>query len=153
MFYERTITDRIRNVSETFPVLLVTGPRQVGKSTILESIIESGRKKVSLDNPTIRALAKSDPELFLQRYAPPVLIDEVQYAPELFPYIKIIVDERKKPGDFWLTGSQMFKMMENVTETLAGRVGIVPMLGLSNSEICGNHFRHLKWIFRSLWSG
>ena len=140
MFYERTITDRIRNVSETFPVLLVTGPRQVGKSTILESIIESGRKKVSLDNPTIRALAKSDPELFLQRYAPPVLIDEVQYAPELFPYIKIIVDERKKPGDFWLTGSQMFKMMENVTETLAGRVGIVPMLGLSNSEICGNHF-------------
>lgn len=140
MFYERTITDRIRNVSETFPVLLVTGPRQVGKLTILESIIESGRKKVSLDNPTIRALAKSDPELFLQRYAPPVLIDEVQYAPELFPYIKIIVDERKKPGDFWLTGSQMFKMMENVTETLAGRVGIVPMLGLSNSEICGNHF-------------
>ena len=140
MFYERTITDRIRNVSETFPVLLVTGPRQVGKSTILESIIESGRKKVSLDNPTIRALAKSDPELFLQRYAPPVLIDDVQYAPELFPYIKIIVDERKKPGDFWLTGSQMFKMMENVTETLAGRVGIVPMLGLSNSEICGNHF-------------
>ena len=140
MFYERTITDRIRNVSETFPVLLVTGPRQVGKSTILESIIESGRKKVSLDNPTIRALAKSDPELFLQRYAPPVLIDEVQYAPELFPYIKIIVDERKKPGDFWLTGSQMFKMMENVTETLAGRVGIVTMLGLSNSEICGNHF-------------
>ena len=140
MFYERTITDRIRNVSETFPVLLVTGPRQVGKSTILESIIESGRKKVSLDNPTIRALAKSDPELFLQRFAPPVLIDEVQYAPELFPYIKIIVDERKKPGDFWLTGSQMFKMMENVTETLAGRVGIVPMLGLSNSEICGNHF-------------
>lgn len=140
MFYERTITDRIRNVSETFPVLLVTGPRQVGKSTILESIIESGRKKVSLDSPTIRALAKSDPELFLQRYAPPVLIDEVQYAPELFPYIKIIVDERKKPGDFWLTGSQMFKMMENVTETLAGRVGIVPMLGLSNSEICGNHF-------------
>ena len=140
MFYERPKTDRIRNVSETFPVLLVTGPRQVGKSTILESIIESGRKKVSLDNPTIRALAKSDPELFLQRYAPPVLIDEVQYAPELFPYIKIIVDERKKPGDFWLTGSQMFKMMENVTETLAGRVGIVPMLGLSNSEICGNHF-------------
>ena len=140
MFYDRTITHRIRNVSETFPVLLVTGPRQVCKSTILESIIESGRKKVSLDNPTIRALAKSDPELFLQRYAPPVLIDEVQYAPELFPYIKIIVDERKKPGDFWLTGSQMFKMMENVTETLAGRVGIVPMLGLSNSEICGNHF-------------
>lgn len=140
MFYERTIKATIQNVSETFPVLLVTGPRQVGKSTILESIIEPSRKKVTLDNPTIRALAKSDPELFLQRYAPPVLIDEVQYAPELFPYIKIIVDQRKQPGDFWLTGSQMFRMMENVTETLAGRAGIVPMLGLTNSEIRGQHF-------------
>lgn len=140
MFYERTITDTIRNVSETFPVLLLTGPRQVGKSTLLESIMEPERKKVSLDNPTVRLLAKTEPELFLQRYAPPVLIDEVQYAPELFPYIKIIVDERKQPGDFWLTGSQMFKMMKNVTETLAGRAGIVPMLGLSSSELDGNHF-------------
>lgn len=140
MFYERTITDTIRNVSETFPVLLVTGPRQVGKSTLLERLMEPERKKVSLDNPSIRLLAKTDPELFLQRYAPPVLIDEVQYAPELFPYIKIIVDERKNPGDFWLTGSQMFQMMKNVTESLAGRAGIVPMLGLSNSELEGNHF-------------
>ena len=140
MYYERTIKDTIRNISETFPVLLVTGPRQVGKTTILENMIEPGRKKVSLDSPTIRALAKSDPELFLQRYAPPVMIDEVQYAPELFPYIKMIVDERNQPGDFWLTGSQMFKMMKSVTETLAGRAGIVPMLGLSSSEINGNHF-------------
>lgn len=140
MFYERTITDTIRNISETFPVLLVTGPRQVGKSTLLERLMEPERKKVSLDNPSIRLLAKTDPELFLQRYAPPVLIDEVQYAPELFPYIKIIVDERKNPGDFWLTGSQMFQMMKNVTESLAGRAGIVPMLGLSNSELQGNHF-------------
>ena len=140
MFYERTIKDTIKNVSETFPVLLVTGPRQVGKTTILESLMEPGRKKISLDNPTIRAMAKTDPELFLQRYAPLVLIDEVQYAPELFPYIKIIVDERKQKGDFWLTGSQMFKMMESVTETLAGRAGIVPMLGLTNSEINGQHF-------------
>ena len=140
MFYERTITDTIRNVSETFPVLLVTGPRQVGKSTILERMMEPERKKVSLDNPTMRLLAKTDPELFLQRYSPPFLIDEVQYAPELFPYIKIIVDERKTPGDFWLTGSQMFRMMQNVTETLAGRAGIVPMLGLTNSELHGNHF-------------
>ncbi|MBQ9120392.1 MAG: ATP-binding protein [Lachnospiraceae bacterium] len=140
MYYERTIKDTIKNVSETFPVLLLTGPRQVGKTTILERMLEPGRKKVSLDSPTIRALAKSDPELFLQRYAPPVMIDEVQYAPELFPYIKMLVDERKKPGDFWLTGSQMFRMMKSVTETLAGRAGIIPMLGLTNSEINGNHF-------------
>lgn len=140
MFYERTVKQTILNVNETFPVLLVTGPRQVGKSTLLESLTEEGRKMVSLDNPTIRALAKTDPELFLQRYSPPVMIDEVQYAPELFPYIKTIVDKRKKNGDFWLTGSQMFRMMQNVTETLSGRVGIVQMLGLTNSEIDGNHF-------------
>ena len=110
MFFERTVRTTIENINATFPVLLVTGPRQVGKSTLLESMMEPGRKKVSLDNPTIRAMAISDPELFLQRYSPPVLIDEAQYAPELFPYIKILVDERKRPGDFWLTGSQMFRL-------------------------------------------
>ncbi len=140
MLFERMVRETIRKTSNTFPVLLVTGPRQVGKTTVLEGLIETGRKKVSLDNPTLRALAQSDPELFLQRYAPPVMIDEVQYAPELFPYIKMIVDERKQTGDFWLTGSQMFKMMKSVTETLAGRVGIVPMLGLANSEINGSLF-------------
>ena len=139
MFFERTVRSTIENINATFPVLLVTGPRQVGKSTLLESMMEPGRKKVSLDNPTIRSMAIADPELFLQRYSPPVLIDEAQYAPELFPYIKILVDEHKRPGDFWLTGSQMFRMMKNVTESLAGRVGIVPMLGLSNSEIRGQH--------------
>ena len=139
MYYERTIASTVRNVSATFPVLLLTGPRQVGKSTLLERMAEPERKRVSLDNPTIRLLAQTDPELFLQRYAPPVLIDEVQYAPQIFPYIKIIVDQRKQPGDFWLTGSQMFRMMQNVTESLAGRAGIVPMLGLSSAEIDGRH--------------
>lgn len=140
MFIKRKIEETVREVSRTFPVLLLSGPRQVGKTTLLESLIEDGRKKVSLDNLMVRALAKEDPELFLQRYSPPVMIDEIQYAPELLPYIKILVDERKKPGDFWLTGSQMFKMMKDVSETLAGRVGIIPILGLSNSEIEGNLF-------------
>lgn len=137
MLIERAVKDTILETSETFPVVLLTGPRQVGKSTLLESLAEPSRKRVTLDNPTVRALAKNDPELFLQRYAPPVLIDEVQYAPELFPYIKILVDKRKQNGDFWLTGSQMFRTMKNVTETLAGRAGIIPILGLSNSEING----------------
>ncbi|MBQ6622370.1 MAG: ATP-binding protein [Mogibacterium sp.] len=139
MYIERTLEKTIRNVSDTFPVLLLTGPRQVGKSTLLERLAEPDRKIVSLDNPTLRALARTDPELFLQRYTPPVLIDEVQYAPELFPYIKIIADQRKCPGDFWLTGSQMFRMMKNVKESLAGRAGIIPMLGLASSEIDGRH--------------
>lgn len=137
MYYERTIEPTIRKINETFPVLIVTGPRQVGKTTLLTKMAEKGRKFVSLDNPTVRAFAKNDPELFIQRYAPPVLIDEVQYAPELFDYIKIYVDQEKRCGDFWLTGSQTFRMMKHVTESLAGRAGIVQMLGLSNNEIRG----------------
>lgn len=140
MFYERTIEPIIRSISETFPVLLVTGPRQVGKTTLLKKMAEPGRGYVSLDNPTNRSLAKSDPELFLQRFSPPVIIDEVQYAPELFDYIKIYADEHKVCGDFWLTGYQAFHVMKKVTESLAGRAGIVRMLGLSNSEINGKHF-------------
>lgn len=140
MYYERIIEPVIRKISQTFPVLIVTGPRQVGKTTLLSRMAEKERRIVSLDNPTIRAFAKKDPELFLQRYHPPVLIDEVQYAPELFDYIKIYVDREKNMGDFWLTGSQTFHMMKRVTESLAGRAGIVKMSGLSNAEICGNHF-------------
>ena len=140
MFYERTIEKTLRSVSETFPVLLLTGPRQVGKTTLLNKMAGGGRKAVSLDSPTIRAIARSEPELFLQRYAPPVLIDEIQYAPELFDYIKVYVDKYKGSGDFWLTGSQTFHLMKRVTESLAGRVGVVRMLGLSNGEILGRHF-------------
>ena len=83
MFYERTIESTLRRISETYPVLMLTGPRQIGKTTLLTKMAESDRKVVSLDNPTFRAMAKSEPELFLQRYSPPVLIDEVQYAPVL----------------------------------------------------------------------
>jgi predicted AAA+ superfamily ATPase len=135
MFYNRSIETAVRSISETFPVLVLTGPRQVGKTTLLQAMAESGRKYVALDNPTDRILAKTEPELFLQRYSPPVIIDEVQYAPELLDYIKIHADRHKNCGDFWLTGSQTFHLMKNVTESLAGRAGVVRMLGLSNSEI------------------
>lgn len=138
MYIERAIEDTIKAINNTFPVLLVTGPRQVGKTTLLQKIADHNRKYISLDNPTVRLLAKEDPALFLERYSPPVIIDEVQYAPEIFDYIKAYVDEKKTCGDFWLTGSQTFHMMKNVTQSLAGRVGIVRMLGLSNAEISGN---------------
>lgn len=140
MYYTRTIEPTIKKINETFPVLIITGPRQVGKTTLLTKLADKDRKIVSLDNPTIRAFAKTEPELFIQRYAPPVLIDEVQYAPELFNYIKIYVDREKRCGDFWLTSSQTFRMMKHITESLAGRAGIVQMLGLSNDEIRGAHF-------------
>jgi len=128
----------VMELNEQYPVLLLTGPRQVGKTTMLEDLIEvegKGRKKVSLDDLTLRELAKTDPKMFFQLYQPPLLIDEVQYAPELFPYIKIMVDERHQPGDFWLTGSQLFKMMEGVQESLAGRVALLHLSPLSQSEI------------------
>jgi len=144
MYYERTIEKTLRNISKTYPVLLLTGPRQIGKTTLLNKMADDNRKIVSLDSPTIRALAKSEPELFLQRYAPPVLIDEIQYAPELFDYIKSYADTHKINGDFWLTGSQTFHLMKKVTESLAGRAGVVRMLGLSNSEITGSHFAAFK---------
>ena len=137
MYITRTIEDVVRKTAATFPVLLVTGPRQVGKTTLLQQIAEDNRKYVTLDDPDVRILAKRDPALFMQRYTPPIIIDEIQYAPELLPYIKMIVDSSKRKGDFWLTGSQTFHTMKNVSESLAGRVGILKLLGLSNSEIHG----------------
>ena len=138
MYITRHMEKPVMELNEQYPVLLLTGPRQVGKTTMLEHLIEvegKGRKKVSLDDLTLRELAKTDPKMFFQLYQPPLLIDEVQYAPELFPYIKIMVDERHQPGDFWLTGSQPFKMMEGVQESLAGRVALLHLSPLSQSEI------------------
>lgn len=137
MYIKRAIEETVRKIAATFPVLLVTGPRQVGKSTLLEHLSESDRKAVTLDDPDIRYLAKTDPALFMQRYTPPILIDEIQYATELLPYIKMAVDKSKQNGAFWITGSQSFVMMKNVSESLAGRVGIINLLGLSTSEIQG----------------
>lgn len=138
MYITRHMEKPVMELNEQYPVLLLTGPRQVGKTTMLEHLIEvegKGRKKVSLDDLTLRELAKTDPKMFFQLYQPPLLIDEVQYAPELFPYIKIMVDERHQPGDFWLTGSQLFKMMGGVQESLAGRVALLHLSPLSQSEI------------------
>lgn len=140
-YIKRASEETILSISNMFPVLLVTGPRQVGKTTLLQKLAqmqkESGldRKYVTLDDPDARYLAKHDPALFLQRYTPPVLIDEIQYATELLPYIKMSVDRTRQKGAFWLTGSQVFRLMKNVSESLAGRVGIVNLLGLSDAEI------------------
>lgn len=137
MYYSRTLEKILLETSASFPAVLVTGPRQVGKSTLLEHCADGERHVVSLDHPAVRALARTDPELFFQAHPPPILIDEVQYAPELFPFIKILSDRAKKPGLFWMTGSQQFSMMKNVSESLAGRVAILDLLGLSRSELSG----------------
>lgn len=137
MYIKRAIEDTVLRISTMFPVLLVTGPRQVGKTTLLQNLSTPEREYVTLDDPDVRYLAKHDPALFMQRYTPPVLIDEIQYAPELLPYIKIYVDSEKKKGSIWLTGSQAFHLMKDASESLAGRVGIINLLGLSDAEIYG----------------
>lgn len=135
--YQRTMEKVLKQVSKSFPVVLVTGPRQVGKTTLLEMCAAENMKYVSLDDLDVRSLAQNDPGLFTQTYTPPLIIDEIQYAPQLFSYIKIAVDREKKNGMFWLTGSQKFHLMEGITESLAGRVAVLDLLGLSNAEI--NH--------------
>src|SRR6266849_1000412 len=128
-YRRRTLEARIADISSQFPVLLVTGPRQVGKTTLLRHIAEKRRRYVSLDDPTLRELAVTDPNLFLERFPPPLLIDEIQYAPGLLPYLKLRIDAQREPGAFWLTGSQQFHMMKGVRETLAGRVAVINLLG------------------------
>jgi uncharacterized protein len=134
MFYARTLEKHIDAVSRQFPVLLLTGPRQVGKTTLLQSLCGKARRYVSFDDMALRSLAKNDPAMFLNRFPPPLLLDEIQYAPELLPAIKMHVDRDKKKGAFWLTGSQQFQLMKGVTESLAGRVAIINMLGFSQKE-------------------
>jgi len=108
MYYERSLTDVWLAANQQFPVLLLTGPRQVGKTTFLQHACEQGRTYVTLDDPDTRTLANEDPALFLNRFEVPLLIDEIQYAPQLLPHIKMAVDRNKKTGQFWLTGSQHF---------------------------------------------
>jgi len=134
MYLKRTLEESIKKANKSFPVVLVTGARQVGKTTVLKACEKEERTYVSLDNPLLRDFAKTDPELFLERYSTPLLIDEIQYAPELLPYIKMIVDEKKEKGMYWLTGSQQFHMMKDVSESLAGRVAILNLLGFSQNE-------------------
>ncbi|PKM55559.1 MAG: ATPase [Firmicutes bacterium HGW-Firmicutes-5] len=137
MYIVRNCEKTVEYMSERFPVVLVTGPRQVGKTTMLMKIAKKNRNYVTLDDPNARNMAINEPGLFLQRYEPPVIIDEIQYAPNLMQYIKLHVDENKKMGDIWMTGSQMFHLMKNVSDSLAGRVGILRMQGFSGAELDG----------------
>lgn len=113
MYIERQLEKKFIAVSEEYACVLLTGPRQVGKSTMLRHLMEgTARAEVSLDDLEERRLAKTDPAMFLKLHPAPVLIDEVQYAPELFSYIKIAVDNGAAPGSYWLTGSQAYRLME-----------------------------------------
>ena len=146
-YIKRSIESKLEELEKAFPVIMITGSRQVGKTTLL-TVLQKEENKInyiSFDNIQIRALAIEDPELFLERYKPPLIIDEFQYAPNLLSYIKIIVDKKRQEhlenekiqsaGLYYLTGSQVFHTMKNISESLAGRVGIIQLYPLSNREI------------------
>jgi predicted AAA+ superfamily ATPase len=174
MYSPRTLEHFLTRATRQFPVLLVTGPRQVGKTTVLQHLSTGKRAYVTLDDPALAALGQEEPALFLERFRPPVLIDEIQYAPALLPQIKMHVDRHKRAGAFWLTGSQHFQLMKGVSESLAGRVGIVQLLGLSLRELHGDAARadgflplpkrlekrcasgrrmSLREVYRTIWRG
>lgn len=141
--YKRESVDFIKNVSDTFKVLLITGPRQVGKTTLLLSLKPDNMNYVTLDDVNLRRQAQEDPKMFLEEHPWPLLIDEAQYAPELFSYMKIIVDKEQKNGMYWLTGSQQFHLMKNASDSLAGRVGIINLNSFTYSEIIQNENKKL----------
>ena len=135
MYIPRYLERTILRLHRSFKILYLGGPRQVGKTTILKHLAEKLiMNYVTLDELGERKLAKHDPELFLQRHPSPLFIDEVQYAPELFSALKIRVDQSDRKGRYWLSGSQHFSMMKNVRESLAGRIGIMNLLGFSEHE-------------------
>ena len=142
MYVPRLIEASIAEATRDSPVIMVTGPRQSGKTTMLRTISAPDRRFVSLDDLDIRRLAQREPGLFIRQFPPPVLIDEFQYAPDILPYIKIAVDElttrgknREAAGMYWLTGSQQFGLMKGVRESLAGRVALLDLLGFSPYEL------------------
>lgn len=137
-YIKRDIEEKIISLSKEYACILITGPRQVGKTTVLRQLMTEEREYVTLDDMEERSLAKRDPAMFLQMHSTPIMIDEVQYAPELFSYIKIEIDKGAAPGTFWLTGSQAFKLMGLAQESLAGRVAILHMSSLSQHEVYGS---------------
>ena len=133
-YYKRSIEQVINEYKEQFPILLLTGPRQVGKSTLFKELFQPEYKYFSLDDPILKEQLINEPRLFLKNNPKKLIIDEVQYAPSIFPYLKMKVDENREDGMYLMTGSQAFVLMKNVSETLAGRVGILELQGISLRE-------------------
>jgi predicted AAA+ superfamily ATPase len=140
LYYHRHIEPVVERITKRKPVVVLTGARQVGKSTMLKEIYHN-INYLTLNRPLIRESAKDNPSIFFDEYKPPVIIDEIQKAAELFEYIKDIVDENKLKGQFYLTGSQSLALMENVSESLAGRAGVIKLLCLSVRELTENPYR------------
>ncbi|MEN6368827.1 MAG: ATP-binding protein [Thermotogota bacterium] len=136
----------MKQAAAEFPVVTLVGPRQSGKTTLLQHLFSPSHRYVSLEAPDVRAAAAADPRGFLAAYAPPAILDEIQHAPQLLPYVKEKVDaERSKRGQYLLTGSQNLLLMETVTESLAGRTAVLRLLPLSHREARGHPDARLPW--------
>jgi hypothetical protein len=133
----RALSRVIRKALRTFPAIVVTGPRQSGKTTLLKTMFADSHAFVTLEDPDVRIRAKEDPLQFLARYKPPVIIDEIQYVPELLSYIKTRIDENRKPGQWLFTGSQHFGLMQGISQSLAGRAAVLSLLPFSLAERTG----------------
>ena len=145
-YIHRSLEPVLQRAAREFPAVVLTGPRQSGKTTLLKTLFGASHGYVSLEPPDIRAAALSDPRGFLALYSPPVIFDEVQYAPELLPYVKEWIDaHRDRRGQYLLTGSQNLLLLERVTESLAGRAAILRLLPLSWRESLGQPDAPLPW--------
>ncbi len=164
-YIERSLVPLLERAAAEFPAVVLTGPRQSGKTTLLQHLFGRRCRYVSLEPPDIRAAAMADPRTFMETYPPPVIFDEVQYAPDLLPYIKEKIDaDRHTSGQFLLTGSQNLSLTETVTESLAGRAAMLRLLPLSRREAEGRPQLALPWeserrssaptspVFGELWS-
>ena len=146
MYIKRLIEKTIIDTLKTFPVVILTGARQSGKTTLLKHLFSSTFNYISLDELDIRSLAINDPREFLNKFKTPLIIDEIQNAPQLLPYIKAVVDKERKNGRFIITGSQQFPLMKNVSESLAGRAAILNLYPFMIEEITGNYITEEKSI-------
>lgn len=133
MYINRHAEKTVQELSRMFGAVLVAGPRQVGKTTMLEKLTD-GMNHATLDDPLLRVSAEEQGGTFFKDNPPPVFVDEIQKAPALFEQIKLFLDRERKKGQFFLCGSRQFKMMKGVSESLAGRIGLVTMLGFSLRE-------------------
>ncbi|OHD65982.1 MAG: hypothetical protein A2096_02840 [Spirochaetes bacterium GWF1_41_5] len=134
MYIPRSLENAVKSAEKSFPVIVITGPRQSGKSTLLKHYLKKEASYISLDDPNFRKLLADNPLDYLSNLKKPVIIDEIQYLPELTSFIKILVDQKRSPGSWYITGSQQFPLMKNISETLAGRAAVLSLPTFSVSE-------------------